>query len=262
MTSNLNLPIEKLTREDLKLIKVICFDGDGVTKRKGTEFLWENGQLVLQSYPPSEEIKNKLMKLSKYFHVTFSSGRAMQYLRNIYPDELMGENVSLQAEIGMYLYWKKLTVTSFQLRVEHREKIEKIRAELRKLSHPDIKGFEPKEYLITLHAAKAVPEVAEIVKNLDPEKELFCWWNEEAYDIGLNGINKATGLKKLVEKLGLQLQNVMTVGNGINDENMTRVGGIAVSTDPKHLQADFVATGEEEGGLAVVDKLLELTPDG
>jgi len=54
------------------------------------------------------------------------------------------------------------------------------------------------------------------------------------------------------------MDNVMTVGNGINDENMTAVAAIDVSTDPKHLKADFIASGEDEGGEVVVDRLLSL----
>lgn len=258
MKTNLNRPITELTRQDIADIKVICFDGDGVTKRKGTEFLFENGQMVLESYPPSERLKLKLLELSQYFHVTFSSGRSMQYLQNSYPDELMGGNGSLQAEIGMYLFFQGEITSNFQLTNIQKDKIEKIRQELGRLSDEGIKGFEPKEYLVTLHATKAIPEVDEIVSRNDPEGELYCWWNEEAYDIGLKTINKATGLQKLVERLGFKMENVMTVGNGINDENMTAVAALDVSTDVKHLSADFIAVGEDEGGEVVVDKLLSL----
>jgi hypothetical protein len=54
------------------------------------------------------------------------------------------------------------------------------------------------------------------------------------------------------------MENVITVGNGINDKNMTNIVGIDISTDPSHLNADFVATGEHLGGEIVIDKLLSL----
>ena len=254
MKSNLNLPIEQLTKEYLANIKVICFDGDGVTKKKGTEFIFESGQLVLESYPPQIDFLDKLKLLRQKFHVTISSGRSMSYLMNSY-----GEATdSLQAEIGMYLQINDVRFMNYDLRIEQKDKIEKIRKELGRLSDANIRGFEPKEYLITLHCKQAVPEVEEIVKTYDPEGELYCWWNEEAYDIGLRGINKATGLQKLVDRLELEMDQVMTVGNGINDENMTAAAGLDISTDPKHLSADFVATGEELGGEVVVDKILSL----
>jgi hydroxymethylpyrimidine pyrophosphatase-like HAD family hydrolase len=178
----------------------------------------------------------------------------MEYLIESYGNSVN----SLQAEIGMYTQINQLRIKNYELNIEQRSKIEKIRGEIGKLENKNIKGFEPKEYLITLHCQDRVEEVEELVKKYDINNELFCWWNEEAYDIGVNGVNKATGLQKLIDKLELKMVNVMTVGNGINDENMTAVAGVDISTDQKHLQADFVAYGEELGGEKVIDKILGL----
>jgi hydroxymethylpyrimidine pyrophosphatase-like HAD family hydrolase len=162
----------------------------------------------------------------------------------------------------MYLWWKGEVFQNFGITEEQKEKIGKIREKLEEIKDPKIKGFEPKEYLITLHCKTRVEEVEKIVAESDKEGELYCWWNEEAYDIGLKTVNKGTGLKKLTEKSGVKMGEVMTVGNGINDENMTDVVGIDVSTDRKHLQADFVVWGEEVGGELVVDRVLKLTENG
>ena len=258
MKTNLNLPINQLTKENLAGIKVICFDGDGVTKKKGTQFIRENGQEEMVTFPPSLDMMEKLKRLTKKFHVSFSSGRAMDYLQSIYKD-IVEENGSLQAEIGMYLYIDKLLITNYDLRIEQKEKLNKIRQELEKIKSPKIKGFEPKEYLITLHCKDRIGDVEDLVKANDTEGELYCWWNGEAYDIGLQAVNKGTGLKNLTEKLGIKMSEVMTVGNGINDANMTDVVGIDVSTDEKHLKADFVVWGEEIGVEKVVDRVLKLS---
>lgn len=257
MKTNLNLPIKELTKENLAGIRVICFDGDGVTKKRGTDFVREGGKEQIVSYPPTLDMLEKLKKLTKYFHISFSSGRAMDYLQNIY-GEIVAEKGSLQAEIGMFLQIGDLRFTNYDLRIEQKEKIDKIRQELEKIKNPKIKGFEPKEYLITLHCKDRIGEVEEIVKKEDKEGELYCWWNGEAYDIGLKEVNKGTGLIKLIDKLGLKMSEVMTVGNGINDVDMTDVVGIDVSTDEKHLQADFVVWGEEIGGEKVIDRVLKL----
>jgi len=254
---NLNLPIKELTKENLAGIKVICFDGDGVTKKRGTDFVREGGKEQIVSYPPTLDMLEKLKRLTRHFHISFSSGRAMDYLQNIY-GEIVAENGSLQAEIGMYLYLNQLLITNYELQIEEKEKLNRIKQELEKIKNPIIKGFEPKEYLITLHCKDRVEEVEEIVKKEDKEGELYCWWNGEAYDVGLKTVNKGTGLKMLVEKLGLKMSQVMTVGNGINDKDMTDVVGIDVSTDEKHLRADFVVWGEEVGGEKVVDRILKL----
>ena len=48
-----------------------------------------------------------------------------------------------------------------------------------------IKGFEPKEFIITIHCVKRVKEIEEIVRK---EKNLYTVWNGEAYDIGIKKI--------------------------------------------------------------------------
>jgi hydroxymethylpyrimidine pyrophosphatase-like HAD family hydrolase len=261
MKTNLNLPLDQMTKEYLANIKIICFDCDGVTKEKGTDFVNKNGKVELKSHAPTPGMLAKLKRLSKLYHVTFSSGRAMDYLVGLY-GEAVAENGSLQAEIGMYLWFNGEVTQNFVLTSGQVEKIEKIRKILMALSDNRIKGFEPKKYLITMHCRQAMPEVEEVVRVNDPEGELYCWWNEEAYDVGLKTINKGSGLTKLVEKLGLSMGNVMTVGNGINDTNMRDVVGLDVSTDQKHLSADFVAWGEHLGGEDVVDRVLELVENG
>jgi hydroxymethylpyrimidine pyrophosphatase-like HAD family hydrolase len=261
MKSNLNLPLKQMTKEYLANIKVICFDCDGVTKEKGTDFIMEKGSVVLKSHSPTPEILAKLKKLSKHYHVTFSSGRAMDYLVEMY-GEAVKENGSLQAEIGMYMWFEEQVTQNFKLTTGQVNKIEKIRKVLMAMSDNRIKGFEPKKYLITMHCKEAMPEIKDVVGVNDPEGELYCWWNEEAYDVGLKTINKGSGLTKLVEKLGLEMRNVMTVGNGINDTNMRDVVGLDISTDQKHLSADFVAWGEHLGGEDVVDRVLELVENG
>lgn len=257
----MNLPINQLSKEDLAGIKVICFDGDGVTKKKGTEFRIENGQQQIVSYPPTLEMLEQLKRLTKYFHITFSSGRALDYLQNIY-GEIIKTNGSLQAEIGMYLWWKDEVFQNFEISSGQKEKLIEIRGKLAEIQNSKIIGFEPKEYLITLHCRDRVEEVEKIVAELDKENELYCWWNEEAYDIGLKEVNKGSGLQKLTEKLGVKMSEVMTVGNGINDKNMTDIVGIDVSTDPKHLLADFVVWGEDVGGKVVVDRVLKIIENG
>ena len=257
----MNLPISQLTKEHLAGIRVICFDGDGVTKKKGTDFIRENGQDEIVSFPPTLDMLEKLKKLTKHFHVSFSSGRAMDYLLNIYGG-IVAENGSLQAEIGMFLWLKGEVSRNFEMTMEKKEKMVLVREMLEKIKSPKIKGFEPKEYLITLHCKDKIEEVEEIVKKADTTNELFCWWNGEAYDIGLKAVNKGTGLQKLIERIGVKMSEVMTVGNGINDEDMAEVAGIDVSTDQRHLQADFAVWGEEIGGEKVVDRVLRLIENG
>ena len=134
----------------------------------------------------------------------------------------------------------------------------KVEVDLRKLRKEGLSGLEPKIFLITAHCNHKIVEIENIVKKYDYKNEFYCWWNGESYDIGPKRINKRSGLVKLLERLDIKIDEVMTVGNGINDEDMMKMVGIGVSTDPEHLRADFEVSGEHLGGEVVVDRLLEL----
>jgi len=251
--------MSKLTQEHLKNIKIICFDCDGVTVEKGTEIIEAPGQTLIKTNKLSDQMLQKLLKLKKYFHLTFSSGRSMLYLTQMYGDVLW-DNASLQSEIGTFILYQGELIQNNKFSNYELNVIKNIRQDLSKLSKNNklVLGFEPKQFLTTLHCHQSIPEVEKIVKYNDPQSEFYCWWNQEAYDISPARITKGTGLQKLVNILELNMNNVATVGNGINDKNMTDVVGIDISTDQEHLKADFVAIGEHLGGEIVIDKLLSL----
>lgn len=257
MKTNLNLPISELTKEKMQAIKLICFDSDGVTAKKGTEFA-EDG---IKTHPVTGEMVGLLSDLKKYFFINITSGRSLEFLKQRYK-ELAGDNFSLQAEIGNFTFRENKTEAEDWTEDEVAE-IEKIRARLKLLlpKERDFLGFEPKQKIITVHAKRPIRILEDVVKVEDVGQQLYCWWNGEAYDIGLKRINKGTAIKSLVDKLGLMMTEVMTVGNGINDANMRDIVEIDVSTDPKHLNADYFIEGEEMGGERLVEKILSLKSD-
>ena len=59
--------------------------------------------------------------------------------------------------------------------------------------HKDFIAFEPKQFLITLHASSEIMKVYDIVKKYDTGKKLYCWWNGEAFDIAPKRLNKGMG---------------------------------------------------------------------
>ena len=123
----------------------------------------------------------------------------------------------------------------------------------------DFRAFEPKQFLITLHAWKEMPEVYEIVKMHDPDGEFYVWWNGEAFDIAPKRLNKGAGLINLAKHLSIEMSQTMAIGNGPNDKDMVDAAGIGVTTEKDVLPADFYTTGSEHlGGIELVDKLLEL----
>jgi len=253
-------PISELTSEELKNIKIICFDCDGVTVERGTEIEETEDSLTVKTHVLSESLLNKMILLKKRFHLTFSSGRSLLYLERMY-GKLLWENVSLQGENGIFILIDGQVIQQEKFTPELLNKIQQMKEAIRQLAktNKDIRGFEPKQFLITPHCWKAVPEIEEIVKKYDTNNEFYCWWNGEAYDIAPKNLNKGTSLIKLTEYLGLNINQTMAIGNGLNDKDMVTVAGIGVSTDPKELEADYFTLGKLDlGGEELVDRLLEI----
>lgn len=251
--------LDELTKEDIKDIKIVCFDVDGVTIKKGTEISEKGTELKIKTSPLEDHILDKMKRLKKYFHVTVNSGRSTMYLTKVFQGILWG-NASVIGEIGIFTVrdgeMKQMAVfNEYELEV-----MRNITVELQRiaLTNDKVRGFEPKQFLITLHCLEAIPEIDELVKKYDTKHEFYCWWNGEAYDIAPHRFNKGVGLKALAESMDLSLRNCIAVGNGINDKDMTDMAQIGVSTNPDALESDYFVNDEHLGGEALMDKLLEL----
>ncbi len=253
-------PITELKRSDIENIKIICFDCDGVTVKRGTE-IEEKGQfLTVKTYSLSNSLLKKLLVLKKRFHINFSSGRSLLYLERMY-GEVLWENASLQGENGIFTLINGEVIQHEKFSPELLGKIRKMKLEITKLmeTNKDIRGFEPKQFLITPHCWKEVQEIEAIVKKYDTKDEFYCLWNGEAYDIAPKRLNKGAGLQHLAKLLGVDMSQTMSIGNGPNDREMVEYAGIGITTDPKELPADFYTMGELHlGGEELTDKLLEL----
>jgi len=252
-------PISELTGDTIKNIKLISFDSDGVLVKKGTEIIQNKGYFSQKTNLVENSVIEKLNELKKHFHIVINSGRSSLYLTQIYQD-ILWENITLISEVGAFLTSNGYMVQTNNLDKYEIETTLKIRKELAQLIGDNrVAGFEPKQFLTTLHCRQAVPKVDEIVKNCDPENRFYCWWNQEAYDINSKKFNKSIALNKLVSLMNLSSDNVLTVGNGINDADLTENKSINISTDPLNLQTDdYVAPGEHEGGLLIINHLLSL----
>lgn len=251
--------LNDLTLEDIKDIKLVCFDVDGVTIQRGTKIIDKGDVQTMKTIPLDDRILDKLTRLKKYFHVTINSGRSSFYLTKVFAD-LLWDNASLISENGIFVLYNGSLIQNFQFTEYELGVLQRTTQRLKKVASKDERasGFEYKMFLLVLHCKEAIPEVTKIVAEEDPNGEFYCWWNGEAYDICPRRFNKGVGLKKLCELLGYQVENAIAIGNGINDKDMTDIAAIGVTTDREHLEADYFCEGEHLGGEYLMDKLLEL----
>jgi 5-amino-6-(5-phospho-D-ribitylamino)uracil phosphatase len=89
------------------------------------------------------------------------------------------------------------------------------------------------------------------------EKGEFELSNSTPKNIEVNpaGINKAKGLKVVCERLGIEMENVMSCGDSLNDLAMIKESGIGVAMgnaqDVVKEAADWVTASNEEHGVAL-----------
>ena len=254
--------VKDLTKDNIKNIKVVCFDCDGVTVPEGTYIRENKGELIVRTATLNDRVAEKLTRLKKHFFLVFSSGRSLLYVTRMY-EKILWDQVALQAEIGLFTLYQGRVFQLGEFTPHFLEKSTKMKQAIRQLSqtNTNILGFEPKQFLITVHCQKEDPAIIDLVKKHDPENEYYCLWSGEAYDIGPKIFNKGVGLKFLAEKMGLTMANVLAVGNDPNDKEMVEWAGIGITTDPNSVikGADFITEKKfEQGGEEVIDKLLEL----
>jgi Cof subfamily protein (haloacid dehalogenase superfamily) len=118
---------------------------------------------------------------------------------------------------------------------------------------------------ILLETGKQVPDVYQCIVFCDGEQEqLYVGaarnqyymhrWRTWALDINPGGMNKAVGLQKLINHLGISTDEVAAFGDGLNDlEMIESVGmGIAMGNADESLKpkARFVTRSLREDGIA------------
>lgn len=254
-------PLSKLTLQDIQNIKLVSFDADGVVIERGTKILEKDGLLTVNSKVISDVMLEKLSQLKKHFRINISSGRNLLYLNRMF-GAVLWENASIQGEDGLFTLIDGQILQQSPLINEELQLLEEIKLKVGALSKNDtnIDGFEPKQFIISIHCKQPDPEVENIVKVLDKNNIIAInWVSDEGYDVYLKRFNKGNGIKFLCDHLNIQTNQVLAIGNDPNDRTMTDVAGIGVTTDEKHLNAHFYTEGKTSlGGEELVDRLLEI----
>lgn len=258
-------PINELTKEEIKHIKLICFDVDGVTIKKGTYIREKETKdtetLTIRTQLLTDDVKNILIELKKYFYICINSGRSTIYLKDVFND-LLWDNVGLIGEVGIFSLLSGQVVQHEKFDQKTLNKMRAIKTALEGYAAQTnmSEAFEPKQFLITMHTPKVDdPEVRKIMGRVDPEGDFRVFWSGEAFDILPKRLNKGTALKNLCEFLNIPLSATIAIGNGNNDRDMTEAAGIGVTTEPDVLKSDYYTKNKlHMGGYELAQKLIEL----
>ncbi len=225
-------PLEQLSKEDLKPIKMVVFDVDGVLVPRGTKIHQEGNTTTLETKIIAEKQIEQIRNLNeKGFLVNISSGRGLYMLQEMFRGIL--PFVSLTYENGSAT-WNQGKIYQH---INSFEYLKDIFPKLKNVVDGRIKGFEPKEFIITIHCTEKVKKIEDVVAQ---DANLCTVWNGEAYDILVrNEQTKALGLRRVREIFNLQRENIMAIGDNYNDRELLAESGLPISTDRSRVEGTF-----------------------
>ena len=200
-------PISEFSKKDLQKIKMIVFDVDGVIVPRGTKIKQVGNTTTLNTKVIAEKQIKQIERLHrKGFLINISSGRGLYMLQEMFREVL--SFVSITFENGSATWYRGKIyqhINSFEHLREVLPKLKKITSR-----NKNVKGFEPKEFIITIHCTKRIPGIEKVVKR---EKGLYTIWNGEAYDIGIKkNQTKALGKERKCNGHRGQLQRPRIIG--------------------------------------------------
>lgn len=227
-------PLDQMSKKDLDSIKMIVFDVDGVLVQRGTKIKQIGNITTLETKVIREKQIEQIKELNKRkFLINISSGRGLYMLQEMFRDVL--PFVSLTYENGSATWYKGKIyqhVNSFRCLRDVFTKLKKVLK-----NNENVKGFEPKEFIITIHCKEKVRKIEEIVKK---EKSLVTVWNGEAYDILIKKRQtKAVGLRQVMKIFKLKKKNIMTIGDNYNDRELLEESGMPISADRSRINGKF-----------------------
>ncbi|MDR3519849.1 MAG: HAD-IIB family hydrolase [Candidatus Pacebacteria bacterium] len=227
-------PLSEFSKKDLAKIKMIVFDVDGVLVPRGTKIKQVGNTTTLNTKVIASKQIEQIKKLHKLgFLINISSGRGLYMLQEMFREIL--PFVSLTYECGSATWYKGKIyqhINSFERNKNIFPKLKRVA-----LQHRDFKGFEPKEFIITIHSKKRIKEIENVVAQ---DKNLCTVWNGEAYDILIKKIQtKALGLKSAMKLFKLKKENVMAIGDNYNDQELLEASGMPISADKTRAKGKF-----------------------
>ncbi|MCP3684451.1 MAG: HAD-IIB family hydrolase [bacterium] len=255
--------IKEMTWDDIRDVKMIVFDVDGVIVPRGT-IISQNGPITTIGIKkvPSYMIKLITDLHNLGYHVNISSGRSLCMLMDMFRPILSKVSITYENGSATWMAGKiQQHHNSFTLLNVVHEKLAKIKSKL-------IKGFEQKNHIITIHCEERVAEIEEVVKSINDacsKAHYDCIWNGEAYDIQIQGRqNKGRGVREVGAMLFFQglSQYSLGIGDNYNDKELLERCDISVTADASRLKGDFSIELSDEvlPGFVLAQKILSLHP--
>jgi HAD superfamily hydrolase (TIGR01484 family) len=248
--------ISKLSEQDLEPVRLIVLDVDGVLVRRGTKIKTEGNftSFETKKIHPDQIEQMGLLKERGYL-LNINSGRGLYMLQEMFREVLPFTSLTYENGSASWLDGKIYQhVNSFDALKGLRPRLEEITQD-----NVNFKGYEPKEFIITIHCHNEISGIEKLFKEY---KNLYCLWNGEAYDIGIkNAQTKGRGVTMIRNLYNLDKENVMAIGDNYNDEPLLENSGLKVTADRSRLKGDFYVEllGERLPADIMMEQILKIS---
>ena len=185
---------------------------------------------------------------------------------NIFEASLKKEDLHLMYDFSKKHNTHILTYINDEVVSETESEYIDVEVDLTKMNHRIVKSF--KEY-VDQSAVKCML-LAEPAYLKKVEEELKKEYGDR-YSIAISkpfflevtklGIDKGVAVKKLAEKLGIAIEEVIAVGDSFNDLPMLKAAGTSVAVENAHpeikKQVDYIVKSNNDGGIAdLIEKFI------
>ena len=243
-------PLNQMLKKDISKIKMIVFDVDGVLVPRGTKIKQIGNTTTLETKLINAKQIEQIIELNRLgYLINISSGRGLYMLQEMFREVL--PFVSLTYECGSATWYEGKIyqhISSFKYLQNIFPKLKQVA-----IKNKNVKGFEPKEFIITVHCTKQIKEIEEIVSE---DRKLCTLWNGEAYDVLIKkNQTKALGLRNAMKIFKIKKENVMAIGDNFNDHELLQASGTPISADRTRIKGKFYVP--LEGKFLPADELMQ-----
>ncbi|MCX6754081.1 MAG: HAD-IIB family hydrolase [Candidatus Nomurabacteria bacterium] len=243
-------PLSQMVKKDLEKIKMVVFDVDGVLVPRGTKIKQIGHTTTLNTKVIAKKQIEQIRELyKKGYLINISSGRGLYMLQEMFREILPFVSITYECGSATWHNGKIYQhINSFELTKDIFPKLQKVTNKSKNL-----KGFEPKEFIITIHCKKPDKKIEAVVKK---DKNLVTLWNGEAYDVLIKKTQtKALGIKHAMKIFKLKKENIMAIGDNYNDQEMLNESGMPISADKSRVNGSFYIP--LEGKFLPADNLMQ-----
>lgn len=249
----------------------IDFDGTlmdstkGIIPKKSIESvkkLQENGHLVVIATGRNLRLLEDYPKLLGIDHVVGSNGRFVSIKNETVFEEPVPQDILLRLLEDLNRLGMDYTLSTDRKYFSHQKRTTLIDefSDHFKMPKATIENdFDDFNHIFQINIFSEM-KIPDMIINRYPL--VFTQASKHAYDVTHGSALKETGLKVIKEKYGFEIEDIIAIGDGLNDIGMIKYAGIGIAMgnakEPLKNVADYVTESIEKDGLSEAFKAFGL----